>query len=426
MNYTDNCYPFRQDSSFIYFFGLDHPGLNAVIDIDNDEEIIFGDELSIDHIVWMGPQDKLVDQCASVGIRSLKPSNSLQGFLQKAVDAKKAVHFLPPYRAANTLKLSEWLEIPANSVKDKASVELIHAIISIRSIKSNEEVNEIGQAVNIAREMHIMANELARDGEPEYRIKGAIAEIVDAKQGYFGYTPIITVNGQTLHNHNYGNTLQRGQLLLVDAGASVASHYTADITRTFPVGGQFSDKQRDVYDIVLRAEVESIQNCKPGVTYKEVHHSAMKILTEGLTDLGLMKGDAEAAVMEGAHALFCPHGLGHMIGLDVHDMEDLGEDYVGYSEDVKRSNLFGTKSLRLGRKLETGFTLTVEPGLYFIPELIDIWKSEGRHKDFINYSEVEKYLGFGGIRIEDNILITESGSMILGKPIPKNVEDIQF
>ncbi|MDA0194454.1 MAG: aminopeptidase P family protein [Bacteroidetes bacterium] len=421
INYTDNCYPFRQDSSFLYFFGIDQPGLTGIIDVDKDDEIIFGDELSIDDVVWIGLQPRLIDQATAVGISEVKPKASLSGFLSSS----RKIHFLPPYRHLNQIKISEWLNIPTNKIKEEASRELIDAVISLRSVKSSEEISQMEEAVNLSRKLHLMAMSMAKKGITELKILSVLTEIVVGLGSRFSYNPIITKNGQTLHNVDYINKLNDGDLLLVDTGAESLSHYAGDITRTFAVGGVFDDRQKEIYGIVLKMEVESISMCKPGISYADVHNQAMITMANGLIELGLMKGDPVEVVNAGAHALFCPHGLGHMIGLDVHDMEDLGEDIVGYDDEVSRSDQFGTKSLRFGRKLGENFTLTVEPGIYFIPELTALWKAEGKFEQFINYNQLAAYQNFGGIRIEDNIVITADGARILGKSIPKNLKDIQ-
>ena len=425
MNYDDNCYPFRQDSTFLYFFGIDQPGLAAIIDLDNDREIIFGNEHSMDDIVWTGPQPTIREQAEAVGVSQTKPKKELDLYIESATKSKKKVHYLPPYRAINRYRLADWLGVPVKRINESASIELVRAVIGLRSYKSDEELGEMAKAVDITRKLHIKANEMARSGVFESRIHGVLSEIAIAQRGMFAYPPIITINGQTLHNHHYHNELTAGRMLLVDAGAEADSHYAADITRTFPVDETFTDQQRDVYSIVLKAEKNAITNCRPGVSYAEVHNRAMMDIAGGLKELGLMKGDLEDAVNQGAHALFCPHGLGHMIGLDVHDMEDLGEDLVGYDDQFKRSTLFGTKALRFGRKLEPGFTLTVEPGLYFIPELIEQWKAEKKFEQFINYSKLDQYLDCGGARVEDNIVITSTGCEVIGKPIPKELEEIE-
>jgi len=425
MNYPDNHYHFRQDSNFLYFFGIDRPGLNGLIDIDKDQTIIFGDELTIEDIVWTGPQTSLKEMAARVGVMKVESQNSIVTYLKKAKKKGQQIHFLPPYRPENKLKLSDWIGIPVKGILNLVSIPLVKAIIGLASKKEAVEIKEMEKAVNISRQMHIAAMEYAKAGMTEAEVTGKVHGIAVSSGGNLSYPIILTVNGQTLHNHYHGNILKDGQLLLGDFGAETDLHYAGDITRTFPVSSSFSTRQKEIYQIVLDANTTCINACQPGVPYRDVHLLAAKIKTEGLKALGIMKGDTEEAVHVGAHALFFPHGLGHMIGLDVHDMEDLGEDLVGYSDTIRRSPQFGLRSLRLGRMLEPGFTLTVEPGLYFIPELIDLWEKEQKFSAFINYENLKAYRDFGGIRIEDNILITQTGQRILGDPIPKTVKEIE-
>lgn len=425
MNYAANTYPFRQDSNFLYFFGLDQPGLAAVIDIDNDREIVFGDDLTMDDVVWMGPHPTMRQSAESVGVGATKPYAKLASYLKSAKKAGQTIHFLPPYRHDNLIALHEWLKIPLRAVKSAASEAFIRAVVSLRQHKSPEEVAEMERAVDISGQMHLAIMRQAAPGQIEAQLAGMAEGIALSGGGGLSYGAILTVNGQTLHNHYHGNTLQKGQLLLVDMGAQVPSYYAGDITRTCPVDKKFTTQQRDIYNIVLDAEVSAIAALKPGVPYRDVHLAAALRMAEGLKSLGLMKGDMQEAVAQGAHALFFPHGLGHMIGLDVHDMEDLGENYVGYDDKTTRSTQFGTAYLRLARALEPGFALTVEPGLYFIPQLIDQWKRKRMFEDFIQYSALQKYRKFGGIRIEDNVLITETGHRVLGNPIPKTVVEVE-
>ncbi|MFK7979774.1 MAG: aminopeptidase P family protein [Saprospiraceae bacterium] len=425
MNYTDNHYHFRQDSNFLYFLGLDQAGLAGIIDVDNNQTILFGNELTIDDIVWTGPQPALTDLAAQVGVTKVKPKNAIAKYLKKARKQGQAVHFLPPYRPENKIKLSEWLGIKINGLCSLVSVPLVKAVISLAEIKSSEEIAEMEKAVNISRAMHIAAMEYAKPGMTEAEVTGKVHGIAVSGGGNLSYPIILTVNGQTLHNHYHGNVLKKGQLVLGDFGAETAMHYAGDITRTFPVSKKFTAQQREIYQIVLDANMQCIKASKAGVLYRDVHLLAAKIKVEGLKALGIMKGDTEAAVKAGAHGLFFPHGLGHMIGLDVHDMEDLGEDLVGYNETVQRSNQFGLRSLRLGKALETGNVITVEPGLYFIPELINRWKSEQKFTEFINYKALKTYRDFGGIRIEDNVLITKKKQRVLGKHIPKTIKEVE-
>lgn len=425
MNYTDNLYHFRQDSSFLYFIGIDQPSLAAVIDIDNDREILFGDELTMDQIIWTGPKTTIREQGAKSGVGNVQPLSAIAGVIKAALASGQKIHFLPPYRADNAQKLSEWLGIPYTSLKAQASVTLIKAVIAQRAIKSPEEIAEIEKAIGITVEMQLEAIRSAQEGLTETQIAGRIHGIAVGGGGNLAFPIILTVNGQILHNHYQQTVLQDGQMVLCDCGAETAMHYAGDLTRTFPVNGAFSSRQRTIYDIVAAAQQAAIDALRPGILFRDVHLLACEKLAEGLRDLGLMKGDVKEAVAQGAHTLFFQCGLGHMMGLDVHDMEDLGEQYVGYTDDLKKSTEFGLKSLRLGRALESGFVLTVEPGLYFIPELIDEWTAAKKHSAFINYDNVQAYKDFGGIRIEEDFLITEDGSRLLGKPLYKTAAGIE-
>jgi Xaa-Pro aminopeptidase len=425
MNYAANTYPFRQDSNFLYFFGLDKASLAAVIDIDNGNTVLFGHNPTVDDIVWEGQVPSINALASSCGVIKTEDPTKLADYIHKANNAGQHIHYLPPYRNANVIRLSSLLDKTIDEVKQGYSVPMIHAVASQRSIKSAEEITEMTEAVNITRAMHIAVMKGAKQGVSEAELAGLAQHIAYSQGKGLAYPVILSKDGQTLHNHYHGNILQEGQLVLGDFGAQNKMYYAGDITRTCSVSAKFTEVQKSIYEIVLKAEMDSISACKAGVKYKDVHLKASKIIATGLKDLGLMKGDVDEAVANGAHALFFPHGLGHHIGLDVHDMEDLGEQYIGYDEETKRSDQFGTKYLRLGKKLEAGNVITVEPGIYFIPELIDKWKGEGMHTDFINYSALESFRQFGGIRIEDNILITESGSQILGDAIPKSIEEIE-
>jgi Xaa-Pro aminopeptidase len=422
MNYKDNWYPFRQDSTFLYFLGIDRAGLVAVLDIEADAEILFGDELTLDDIVWMGQQKSIQEQAQEIGISVTKPLASLEAYLQDALVKKRPLHFLPPYRPENLLKLSAWLQTSPASIQAQVSVPLIKAVVAQRSIKTLEEVVEIEKAINTTGEMLTVAATLAKAGMTEAELAGQLQALAIKDGGNLAFPTILTVNGQILHNHYSPAQLQEGQLVLVDCGAASAMHYSGDMTRTFPVSQSFTSRQKEMYEVLLAAYNQAVSRLNPGVLYKDVHLLACAALVDGLKQLGLMKGDTQEAVAQGAHALFFPCGLGHMLGLDTHDMEDLGEEYVGYAEDQKKSTQFGLKSLRLARALEPGFVLTVEPGLYFNPELIDLWSGEKRHADFINYEKVAGYKDFGGIRIEEDFLITPEGNRLLGNPLPKNME----
>ncbi len=424
-NYPANIYPFRQDSTFLYFFGLDQPNLAAIIDFESGEEIIFGNELTIDDIIWMGKLPTIKELAAKVGVNKTEPFIKLYEYLSSALAKGRKIHFLPPYRGETKHQLEQLLGIKYDFLKNYASVELIKAVVELRSVKDEFEIAEIERMVDVAYEMHTLAMKMAKPGVREMEIAGAIQGVSLSYEGPVSFPVIVTINGQTLHNNYYGNFLEEGRMLVVDAGAESQLHYASDITRTTPVGGKFNDRQKDIYSIVLEANKKAIEDIKPGKPYRDTHLLAAKIIAQGLKDLGLMKGNIDEAVEQGAHALFFPHGLGHMLGLDVHDMEGLGEDYVGYDEHYRRSTQFGLAFLRLAKPLQVGYVLTVEPGIYFIPDLIDLWKQEGKFTDYINYDKVEKFKDFGGIRIEDDILVTETGAKVLGKPIPKEIDEVE-
>ena len=425
INFRDNHYPFRQDSSFLYFFGLDRPGLAGIIDIDSDREILFGKDPSLDEIIWIGPQTSFAEQAAEVGVVSVQATDKLGSFLQHTLAKSQAIHFLPPYRPENILKLSAWLGINPATLKDRSSVSLIRAIVAQRSIKSPEEIREIEAAVDITGEMHVAAIRGAREGMSEAELAGVLHGIAVSAGGNLSFSSILTVNGQVLHNHYSSNIMRAGQMVLCDCGAENAMHYAGDMTRTFPVSKKFTSIQQEMYEVVLSAHQAAIDALQPGKLFKDIHFLAAEKLVDGMKALGLMKGDSKEAVAAGAHTMFFQCGLGHMMGLDVHDMEDLGEEYVGYTDELKKSKEFGLKSLRLGKALEPGFVVTVEPGLYFIPELMDLRRSENKFGSFIDYDKLQAFRDFGGIRVEEDYLITSSGSQLLGKPVPKTAGDIE-
>ncbi len=425
MNYPANTYPFRQDSNFLYFFGIDLPNFAALIDFDSNEDIIFGDDFEVDDIVWMGPQKKVAELAKEVGVEKSLPWAELDKIVKTAFAQGRRVHFVPQYRHDNLLKLAELTGINPSLINRYASVELIKAIAELRLIKSDEEVAEIEKALDISYEMNLLGMKMSRPGIYEKEVAGAIEGVVLAAGSMVSFPIIFTVRGEVLHGHSHENLMEEGQLLVLDSGAESPEHYASDITRTFPVNGKFSPLQKDIYEIVLAAQMESIEMMKPELPFKEAHLKAAKIIAEGMKNLGFMKGDTDAAVEAGAHALFFPHGLGHPLGLDVHDLEGLGENYVGYDESVERSDQFGLAYLRFARKLKPGMVMTVEPGIYFMPELMAQWKEQNKHVDFINYEKVEETLGFGGIRIEDDVLVSKSGYKVLGKPIPKTVGDVE-
>ena len=425
-NYTDNTYKFRQDSSFLYFFGLNQPGFAGVIDIDSGDEYIFGNDVDMDDIIWMGPQPSVKDMAARVGVSKTAPFDRLADCMKTAISQGRRIHFLPPYRFRNMLLLEELLGIRPALVKNYASLELIKAVVDLRSVKEPCEIEEITKACNIGYEMHTAAMRNCKPGVKEQYIAGLIEGIAASYGSMVSFPVILSQNGETLHNHDHSQILQEGRMMLTDAGAEEVSHYCSDFTRTVPVGGKFLTRQKEVYNIVLAANNKAIEIAKPGVTYQYVHLEVCKVLAQGLKDLGLMKGDVNEAVAAGAHALFMPHGLGHMMGLDVHDMEDLGQIYVGYDDETRPIDQFGTSSLRMGRRLQEGFVITDEPGCYFIPALIDQWRAQGMHKEFLNYDKIETFKDFGGIRLEDDILIIPGGSRFLGdKRTPITVEEVE-
>jgi len=425
MNYPANPYHFRQDSSFLYFFGLDSPSLAAAVDVDEGREVIFGNDVSMEDIIWMGDLPTLKERAALVGIADTAPLAQLEETVKAALQKGKTIHFLPPCRPETVLKISQFLGIDQNSVKNQASKELIKAVVAQRSIKIPQEIEQMEMAHEVTYDMYITAMKMAKPGIYEREIVGQMEGLALASGCHMAFPTILTINGQILHNHYHGNRLEESRLLVMDSGAESPMNYAADITRTVPVGGKFTPQQKDIYDIVLRVQQTAIQSIKPGVMFKDIHIKAAYIIVSGLNELGLMKGDVDEAVQAGAHALFFPHGLGHMIGLDVHDMEDLGENYVGYNDTVKRSEQFGLAYLRLAKKLEPGHVLTVEPGIYFIPALIDQWAAEKKFSSYIDYEKVNEYRDFGGIRIEDDVLVTDEAHRVLGKSIPRTVKEVE-
>lgn len=425
-NYPDNTYKFRQDSSFLYFFGLDLPGFAGVLDVDSGKDYLFGNDVDMDDIIWMGPQPKVKELGAKVGITLTRPFTKLAEMLKQAISEGRKIHFLPPYRHANMLLLDELLGIRPALQKKYASLELIQAVVHLRSVKEACEIEQITNACNIGYEMHTMAMMNCRSGVKEQYIAGLIEGIANSYGKMVSFPVILSQNGETLHNHDHSQILQKGRMMLTDAGAENNMNYCSDFTRTVPVDGKFDSRQKEVYNIVVACNQKALELSRPGVTYLSVHLEVCKVLAQGLKNLGLMKGDVEAAVAAGAHALFMPHGLGHMMGLDVHDMEDLGQINVGYDEEIRPVNQFGTSSLRMGRRLQPGFVVTDEPGCYFIPALIDQWKQQGLYKDFLVYDKIETFKDFGGIRLEDDVLITEDGCRVLGdRRTPITVEEVE-
>lgn len=413
MNYADNTYSFRQDSSFLYFFGLDFDGLAAVIDCDEGREIIFGNDPTIDDIVWMGTQPLLCEKAAMVGVAETMPLSRLADLLKVAQQAHRSIHFLPPYRGEHQVKLQALLGLSPAVQSQSASIDFIRAVVEMRNHKTDEEIVEIEKAVDISVDMHCAMMRMVRPGIHEAEVRAAVTAIAQQGGGDNAFPVIATTHGQTLHNHGYIHTAQAGDMFLLDAGAEIPSHYCGDLSSTCPVSGSFDERQRIIFDICLHAHRTAVAALAPGVPFREVHIKACTAIAEGMKSIGLMKGDMAEAVEAGAHAMFFPCGLGHMMGLDVHDMENLGEQWVGYAGQPK-STLFGIKSLRLARPLEPGFVFTIEPGIYFIPELIDRWRAEHRFEQFLCYDSIDKFRDFGGLRNEEDYLITPSGARRLG------------
>ena len=425
MNYTANIYPFRQDSTFLYFWAVDEPGVAALIDIDQDTDTLFGDDQTMADIVWSGPLPTLADRCTPAGITAHAPVEALSERLTAALRQGRRVHFLAPYRAEHSEKLSTLLGLHTSVVRDYRSEAFHAAVIAQRSYKSAEEVADIDAAVNVSREMYAAAMRAAQPGRHEYDVVAEIARVATAHGGRFSFPPICSVHGETLHNPFHRNVMQTGDMLILDSGFETPHYNASDITRTMPVGGTFTAQQRVIYEMVLRAQLAAIGAITPGVPYRDIHLLAATSFATDLKAAGLMKGNVQEAVAAGAHALFFPHGLGHMLGMDVHDMENLEERLVGYRPGLERSTQFGLAYLRLGRELEPGFVVTVEPGLYFIPALIDQWKADGTNAAFLNFTEIAKFRNARGCRIEDNVLVTEAGGRVLGQPIPKTAAEVE-
>jgi Xaa-Pro aminopeptidase len=424
MNYPDNCYPFRQDSSFLYYFGLDQPELAAIIDLDQGSTVVYGDELTIDDIVWMGDLPTIAQRSARVGVSDTRPRAELESAVAGAARSGRKLRFLPPYRADNTLLLSSMIGVSPADIADRASMTFVQAVIDQRNTKSDEEVLELERAVTTSVEMHIAAMRMARPGMREADIAAEVESVALAAGGGVSFPVIATVHGQTLHNHFHGNTLVEGDLFLLDAGAQTAMRYAGDLSSTFPISPTFTDRQRTIYEIQLRSYTAAIEMLAPGVAFRDIHFAASRVIAEGMKDLGLMRGNLDDALHAGAHAMFFPCGLGHMLGLDTHDMEDLGEVHVGWNGEPK-STQFGLKSLRLGRELEAGFVVTIEPGVYFIPQLMDLWRSENRNTEFLDFDRLDEWRDFGGVRNEEDFLITADGARRLGPAKPLTIDEVE-
>ena len=426
MNYPSNTYKFRQDSSFLYFFGLHRDGLVGVIDADSGAETLLGDEIDIDDIVWYGEVTSVVQMAEECGVAHTAPMAALTEMVAQAQKAGRKVHFLPPYRHETMIRLHDLLGIHPSQQRDAASQELIQAVIQLRLVKSAEEIEELERAAAIGYEMHTTAMRLCRPGVTEAYIGGVLDGIAASHGSMVSFQSIVSMHGEILHGYPSARPLEAGRLLLCDAGAETREHYCSDHTRTTPISGTFTQRQKDIYNIVVDCHDLALTHARPGVRWWDVHYDVCRLMTNRLKDLGLMKGDTEAAVQAGAHALFLPHGLGHAMGMDVHDMEGLGQTFVGYDEETRPSTQFGTASLRFARRLEEGHVVTDEPGIYFIPALIDLWRKEGTNAEFLCFDEIEKYKDFGGIRIEDDVLITKDGCRFLGeKRIPYHVDEVE-
>lgn len=423
MNYLDNAYPFRQDSTFLYYFGLNRPELAGVIDVDSGEAVVYGDEFTVEHIVWMGALPTIAEGAERAGVTNVRPLSELEAAITAARTAGRRVRFLPPYRGETTLLLGRLLDMAPGEVAGAACSKLVRAVVDQRSYKSAEEVEDIESAVAASVAMHEAAVRMAKPGVTERQIAAEVERVARTEGSRIAFPVIATINGQTLHNHVHLHTLPSGRIFLLDAGAETELGYAGDLTTSFPIDREFTSRQRDVYTILLRAYDASVGRAGPGVTNREVHLTAARAIFDGMKELGITKGDTEEAVAAGAHALFFPHGIGHMMGLDVHDMENLGEQYVGYNEGDVRSTQFGLKSLRLARELEPGFVITIEPGIYFIPHLIDDWRSRDHLGQYIDYRALEQWRDFGGVRNEEDFLITDTGARRLGPRKPQTPEE---
>ncbi len=413
-NYPANVYKFRQDSSFLYFFGQKRDGLVGVIDADSGREWLVGDDVDIDDIVWYGTVTSVAEMAAEVGVGETAPMTRLETIVEAAVKEGRHVHFLPPYRYDTQIQLFDLLRIHPSEQREAASKELIRAVVKLRSTKSAAEIEELERASVIGHRMHTTAMRLCRPGVTEQYIGGVLEGIAASYGCMVSFPSIVSMHGEVLHGYPSPRPLEAGRLMLCDAGAETNDNYCSDHTRTTPVSGRFDARQRDVYSIVCDCHDLALSTARPGVKWWDVHMEVCRLMTDRLKALGLMKGDTEAAVAAGAHALFMPHGLGHMMGMDVHDMEGLGQSYVGYDDEVRPSSQFGTASLRFARRLEEGFVVTDEPGIYFIPDLIDLWRSKGINKAFLNFDAIETYKDFGGVRIEDDVRITSVFCRFLG------------
>lgn len=425
-NYPNNAYKFRQDSSFLYFFGQHREGLVGVIDIDNDKEYLVGNDIDIEDIIWTGFVPSVHDLAEEAGVANSLPMSALQQMVNTANAKGQQIHYLPPYRHDIMIQIGDLLGIHPLKTRANASVTLIKAVVDMRAVKSDEEIAEIERAMAIGYEMHTTAMKACRPGVTEKYIAGLLEGIACGHGCKVSFNTILSMHGEIFHGDPSLRPLEAGRLMLCDAGAETVDNYCSDNTRVTPISGKFTSRQRDIYSIVEACHDLVISKAKPGVKWLDMHLDVCRLMTDMLKDLGLMKGNTEDAVQAGAHAMFLQHGLGHMMGMDVHDMEGLGQVYVGFDDEVRPSTQFGTDCLRCGRRIQPGWVLTDEPGIYFIPALIDKWKAEKMHTEFINYDLLETYRDFGGIRLEDDLLITPEGCRVLGeKVIPYHIDEVE-
>jgi Xaa-Pro aminopeptidase len=422
MDYLANTYHFVQDATFRYFFGINRADMFGVIDIDNNKEYLFGYDYTISDIIWRGSQPTLREEANSIGVNNIGSLDELRSFIEKNLD--REIHYHPQYRGKNMIFLSELLRKSPKEVENGHSEKLSYAVTNLRNYKTSEEIEAIEEAVNVTRAMHLRAMQVAKPGMSEFEVMAEIQKTALEHNSHTSFPIICTINGQTLHNNYYGNKLESGRLLLTDCGAKTTSGYCGDMTSTFPVDEKFTEKQKKIYNILIDAYNHAESILRPGVTFKEVHLETCKKIADGLKNLGLLVGDIDEIVDNGAHALFMPHGLGHMMGLDIHDMENYGEVIVGYNGEAK-STQFGLSALRLGRTLEEGFVFTVEPGIYFIPQLVEKWKKEGINSQYLNFDKIEEYLDFGGVRHEGDYVIENGKARRLGMKMPKTIEEVE-
>jgi Xaa-Pro aminopeptidase len=425
MNYRDNAYPFRQDSSVLYYAGLSEPGIAVLLDLDAGSTTLFADDADVDHEVWTGPLPRAAERAARAGIEQQAPRATLADRLAAAREQGRRVHWLPAYRGETRLELAALLSLSPAELDAQVSRPLVQAVIAQRAVKAPEEVAEMEAALAVTHDMHLLAMRLSRPGVVEQEVVGAMEGLALARGCRMAYPPIFSSRGEILHNHDHSVRLQGGEMIVNDSGAESLRGYASDITRTIPVGGRFKGLQADLYDLVLSAQAQAIAAVRPGTPYRDIHNLACRVMVQGLIDLGFMRGNADDAVQAGAHAIFFPCGTGHMIGLDVHDMEGLGEDLVGYGDGFERDLRFGYKSLRLARPLQAGWVVTIEPGVYINPLLTSRWRAEGRHTNFIDYAMFERHAGLGGIRIEDDVLVMPEGRRVLGPAIPKERAEVE-